>query len=440
MRIDWLSVRNFKCFIAREIDLSRAPDALPGTGSFHLLIGENGSGKSAVLDALAVAISSIFSREKAFGPRRLTERDVRRKPPDQFLEEVRGVAEVQLAKPAVVHVRGEVFDHSAEWGHWFSQGKWEPVWKQWSATATALAAECQAILEDGPTRVLPVFCYYGTGRLHAPKSYGSPEFLPRKQRQIAYVRAADPGSNYHEMLSWFKTQEAERVQFPERSAKHARLETVYGAVQSLLPGCQRVVYDLSRDELVVVIGERPPLPLESLSDGYRTMLAMVADLAIRAVTLNPVLGPEALTKTPGVVLIDELDLHLHPRWQRSVAGDLRRVFPSVQFVCTSHSPQIIGEVPRTEILDLDQAEPGPPSIARGADTNWILDHVMGAASRNAEAAALIEAAEDSMEQDDLTAATTAVEKLRTMMDGEDGESVRLRSSIDTLEALQRADD
>ena len=97
-------------------------------------------------------------------------------------------------------------------------------------------------------------------------------------------------------------------------------------------------------------------PFTNLSAGQRTMLALVADLAIKMVTQNNYLVPEddpaptngalpdVLAQTPGVVLIDELDVHLHPRWQRRVASDLKSTFPRIQFVCTTHSPQVIGEV------------------------------------------------------------------------------------------------
>jgi hypothetical protein len=83
------------------------------------------------------------------------------------------------------------------------------------------------------------------------------------------------------------------------------------------------------------------LPFSELSDGYRNVVAIVADLAIKAAMLNPQLAEKALDFTPGVVLIDELDLHLHPRWQRRIIEDLRRTFPKVQFICTTHSPFLI---------------------------------------------------------------------------------------------------
>ncbi|MFY0567387.1 AAA family ATPase [Archangium lansingense] len=95
------------------------------------------------------------------------------------------------------------------------------------------------------------------------------------------------------------------------------------------------------------------LPFEMLSDGVRNMLAMVGDIAYRTATLNPHLRELAPSNTPGIVLIDELDLHLHPLWQREVVDDLRSVFPAIQFVATSHSPFIIQSLRRNELINLD---------------------------------------------------------------------------------------
>jgi predicted ATP-binding protein involved in virulence len=117
-----------------------------------------------------------------------------------------------------------------------------------------------------------------------------------------------------------------------------------------------VVYDVAGDELLGVFADGRRLPFRLLSDGVRNMLALVADVARRAATLNPHLGADAARKTPGVVLIDEVDLHLHPRWQRRVLDDLRRTFPLVQFVATTHSPFIVQSLGPGELLTLDKPE------------------------------------------------------------------------------------
>ena len=91
-----------------------------------------------------------------------------------------------------------------------------------------------------------------------------------------------------------------------------------------------------------------------LSDGYRNVIAIAADIAIRMVMLNPHLADNALLMTPGVILIDEIDLHLHPMWQRRIVDDLRRTFPKVQFICTTHSPFIVQSLRSgEELISLD---------------------------------------------------------------------------------------
>jgi hypothetical protein len=83
------------------------------------------------------------------------------------------------------------------------------------------------------------------------------------------------------------------------------------------------------------------------------LLSLAGDLSMRAARLNPQLGQAVLKKTPGIVLIDELDLHLHPQWQRRVVSDLRRLFPKVQFIATTHSPFIVQTLQQGELIPLE---------------------------------------------------------------------------------------
>ena len=116
---------------------------------------------------------------------------------------------------------------------------------------------------------------------------------------------------------------------------------------------------MALDELVIetVIQEKShSMPFHLLSDGYRNMIGMVADIAYRAAVLNPQLGSEAAKLTPGIVLIDEIDLHLHPKWQRRVVEDLKRTFPKIQFFATTHSPFIIQSLKANELINLDNRD------------------------------------------------------------------------------------
>ena len=150
--------------------------------------------------------------------------------------------------------------------------------------------------------------------------------------------------------------------------------------------------------------------------------------------------PDVLAQTPGVVLIDELDVHLHPRWQRRVATDLKSAFPRIQFVCTTHSPQVIGEVAPEEIRILDDAALGrAPAHSYGLDSNAILVDVMGADTRTPTGARTIEAVEAALEEGDLAKAREELDRLRQLQHGETRDTARLEATINNLEVLTDAE-
>jgi predicted ATP-binding protein involved in virulence len=148
------------------------------------------------------------------------------------------------------------------------------------------------------------------------------------------------------------------------------------AVLSCVPDAKGLRFDIDRKEIVVMMKrDNAELPFYSLSDGQRATLAMVADIAIKAVTLNPHLGKKAALKSPGVVLIDELDLHLHPKWQRRVVDDLKRAFPAIQFICSTHSPFLIQALQQGELIRLQEDEPAGDYANQSIEE--IVEHVQG---------------------------------------------------------------
>src|SRR5271166_1368278 len=176
------------------------------------------------------------------------------------------------------------------------------------------------------------------------------------------------------------------------------------------------------------------------------MLALVADLAIKAVTQNAFLLPEdelgpedgelpiVLEKTPGIVLIDELDVHLHPKWQRRVASDLKRTFPAIQFGCTSHSPQVIGEVKPEEIRLLDSNEVTTPKRSFGIDSSRILEELMDATPRDESVGALLSQLFDLIDREDFTAARRLLPQVEAELGPDDPEITRANTLMAFLES------
>ena len=128
-----------------------------------------------------------------------------------------------------------------------------------------------------------------------------------------------------------------------------------------------------------------PIPFEHLSDGQRTLLGLFCDIARRAAILNPHFEGEANEKTNGVVLIDELDLHLHPKWQMNIIENLKKTFPNIQFICTTHSPILLRSIEKEKIIVLENGEQSKLDFfTKGRDINSILYDLMGVPKRTKE--------------------------------------------------------
>jgi predicted ATP-binding protein involved in virulence len=168
------------------------------------------------------------------------------------------------------------------------------------------------------------------------------------------------------------------------------------------------------DKPILVVDKKDKrLELTQLSDGERGLLTILVDLTRRLSQINPDLDHPA-RDGQAVVLIDELDLHLHPKWQRSVVRNLLRAFPKVQFVATTHSPQILGEVSAEQIILLPkEGPPIPPAQTFGMDSNWILRHIMEADDRDPSVQKQLQAILKAIREAKLKTAQKLVAALRS---------------------------
>lgn len=239
-----------------------------------------------------------------------------------------------------------------------------------------------------------------------------------------------------EFAEWWLVQEA--LANDENPLPNHRLDALKSAVAQFLDTFTHLRAVRDPQTTLLLDKEGVTLDVRQLSDGERSVLALVLDLARRLSQANPTLEDSLQGKA--VVLIDELDLHLHPTWQRTIVAKLTQTFPNCQFIATTHSPQIVGEVkpPGLSLI----AKEGDRVVAIqeglqgfGLDSSWILEHLMGTASRNASTQAQINQVEDALEEGELDLARSRLEILRTMLHGDDGEVIRLEASINNLEAL-----
>ena len=346
MRIDKIRIKNFKGFSETEFELN---------SRFTVFIGDNAKGKTSVLDALAVAVGSYLrgidvAKHETRG---IDKKEVRVKTVD-------GQPRPQL--PVEIETFGEIHGVQITSGWKRSVNKLT----QKTTTTFAHAKNVETIasqkLQESRERgqvIFPVIAYHGTGRLWAEHEEKKASYKKQGEGvEMAYTRCLSPKSSSKEFLSWYKTYEDDIRKFGSDTDK-ILLETFKKAIISMIPDNHwtDMSYSFKDEDLIGIFADenkREQLLFSQLSDGYRNLIGMVADIAYRCIKLNPHLGTEAVIKTPGVVLIDELDLHLHPNWQKRIVSDLKNVFQNVQFIATTHSPFIVQSLKSDELINLDE--------------------------------------------------------------------------------------
>lgn len=334
MRVSSLRLRNFRCFVDESFAFRHA---------FTVLIGDNGSGKSAVLDALGLALaleSSIFgTRRKADFP------DVRLRPtatPD------RGIP----ALPASIALEGTVGG---------ANGSWEIDYQEGGSISFG-GPHLWGRADLDADRPLPLIASYSTARLSVDTAKKQAQGRKEHSRLDAYRNSLSGSLDTAALTGWFRSRTGQSLQAGEDAPD---LDMVLRATRSALRYWNTLAFDFAEDELVATReitpgGRTIRLAFSRLSDGQRAFLALVGDLARRCAVLNGHLGPDAVLMTEGVVLIDELDLHLHPKWQRTVVDDLQAAFPRIQFIATTHSPFIVQSLPAHAVIDLSNPEVSAP--------------------------------------------------------------------------------
>jgi predicted ATP-binding protein involved in virulence len=361
MRIDSLLLENFKGFQRRELTFHP---------QFNLVVGENGTGKTSLLDALAVAVGSWFLGVAGVDTRHIYPHEVRLQ---AFPSEAGTHWEGQY--PCCIEASGSISHERYLWRRSLN-GPGGRTTRIGAAGIKKLAEQATRAVREGQSINLPLISYYGTGRLWlVPREQGQvkepPSSLLTKplSRLDGYKTSVDPRLSVSALTQWVARQSW--LSFQQGGQDSQSFQVVRRALLQSIPGAEDLHFDARLGEVILRFANGDQQPFMNLSDGQRAMLAVVGDLAQKAATLNPHLGADVLKETEGVVMIDELDLHLHPTWQRHVIEDLRTTFPKIQFICTTHSPFLIQSLRSGEELLMLEGQPtaklGDLSIAEIAE-------------------------------------------------------------------------
>lgn len=297
-----------------------------------LLIGTNGSGKTTILDGIAIGLGAILTHLPTLSGLSLKTGDMR-----QVNGKTAPYTRVRLETTS-----GLIWDRSRYNDTSKSSGLIKALAVGLRALEHYLDQDVIEPLNEGKDVELPLFVFYGVSRALVKPPLTRKGFPKQHSRLEALANSLNSESRFRSAFVWFynKENEEHRLQRERRDfdVTLPELDAVRRAIVSLFPDVSNPQIKLNPLRFVVEQnGEE--LNIEQLSDGYKTLLALVIDLSSRLAMANPHL-PEPLA-AEAIVMIDEVDLHLHPAWQRRILGDLLRTFESTQFIITTHSPYIV---------------------------------------------------------------------------------------------------
>jgi predicted ATP-binding protein involved in virulence len=369
-----------------------------------VLMGINGSGKSSILDCLAICLSSCtipagilsansldslklldYERLKGNTMMGLVFPQNEERFKQSFAEKDIRTSENQTSNEALLSFDSEDLTFLIQ----KFQGiplEFKDV-QGWEAIARRIYQQAQQSLDSKGQLNLPIAVYYRVNRavsgvpldvIDATDSAFNPfsQFISGGQ------------ANFDSFFKWFRSiEDLENEERRENAEyRNPQLEATRQAIYSLQPGFENLQVRRRSPVRMTVNKQGQELTINQLSEGEKTMLALAGDLARRLAIANPSLANPL--QGEGIVLIDEIELHLHPQWQRGIVPKLTQTFPNCQFIITTHSPQVISDVKHDNIYILESTLTGiiasHPQYSFGRDTNQILEDLMDTSSRGGE--------------------------------------------------------
>lgn len=362
MKLESIRLQNFRLFTDVTCDLH--PE-------LTVFIANNGGGKTSILDAIRILFDTYLGAFPSGKGRGIKLVDVRTVVANGELP-----SKAQ-AFPVEIHGHGSLVADAApiSWRRALNTAKAGTTIKDARPLAQYAAALYARAAQNGSQQDWPLLAYYGTGRLWNQKKLTAGKMFATgfDSRASAYIDCMEPASSYKYFLEWFayayRSVTQSKIRYMESTpgataqeviSHQSPLSPLVAAVQEavnivLAPtGWQNLWYSEMLSDVTMGHRDSGVLAASQLSDGIRNSLGMVADIAYRAVQLNPHLGAGAAKAAQGIVLIDEVDMHLHPSWQQVFLANLREAFPLIQFIVTTHSPQVLTSVDSACIRVLHQ--------------------------------------------------------------------------------------
>lgn len=415
MKLNKITIKNFRCFENLTIGFEE---------DVNVIVGINGAGKTALLDAIRLALEMVaFPSYPPYANGNeharigfeystfLTIDDVYIDPnsKDSFSGRKKQVL------LSVEGIEGQKPFGSSRAFHVDEMGNLNA---SMSPIQTGLASTWSRAID--PETVLPLFVYYLARRKFLETPTLGDIFNVKLERPTAFLNALEAGTDYQAMCQWFYIREnaeyRERIARKEMDFEYPDLKAVRGVLYQVVEDVERIYFDQAAPPKLMVDVRKNGVvehqSLNQLSDGYRNQLAMIMDFARRLAVANPYM--ENPLEAPGILLIDEIELHLHPKWQQTVIPSLRKAFPNTQLIVTTHSPQVLTTVENRCIRLLkDNKVYTTDEFTMGAESKRVLEHILGTDSRppDSEIGKALEKIFDLIDKDELDEAERELQKI-----------------------------
>lgn len=420
MKLDSVHLQNYRCHKDLKVDF------VPG---FNVVVGINGSGKTSLLNGVCDALAGFTSHLRLThgNHRAVSDADIRVE-----AERYGGALRFEPRFPVKVTAAGIAFDVGCVWtwtrtSHLSDptlSGAWPGATWRTIEQATGPGAE-----ERRANAHLPLVAFYRAFRFwNGVQPHEIQAATERHSRLDGYKRWWDASLDAASLQTWAIAKSLERIQTssetgtPFDEIRDDELGLVNSALAAAVENAKGLRYDVKQKSLMVdwessIDGMPRSTQFGNLSDGQRAVIGLVCDIARRMCLLNPQLGINVTAQTPGVVLIDELDIHLHPKWQRIITRGLKSAFPSLQFITASHSPQVLGELKPEEIILLTPEGTSHPRVSYGVDSNRVLEELMGATIRTPKVEQALSDLFLALERNELEAARQGLKSLSQLAPG-----------------------
>ena len=356
MKINFLELTNFRGMQSGRISFKGK--------DFVVLIGDNGSGKTTILEAITKAFVPILRAVNGDAVKQcdLTNNDIRH-------------GSTSVAVTVGIELDGEeyVWTNKRRIASYVSFDESIEEIEKLGNDSKKLKQKYGDCVTDS---ALPLVLYYGTDRIirEVPKRGHIKDFAV-----VDSLRNCFDNVNYfRDFYDWFKTEEDVELRElrDNKTYKNPRLDCVRTAIERMIKGYSNLRIELNPSRMLLTNQEGMDLQIEQLSGGYKAVLSVIADIAKRLAIANP--NSQNPLEEEAVILIDEIDLHLHPKWQKTIVDDLKRTFPNCQFIISTHSPFVVQALSASELYDISSMQyAGEQGNYKGWSIDAIQEKKMG---------------------------------------------------------------